>query len=677
MKPLDPRLLRYARSTRGFLVLAVLLGVVTAVLVITQARLLSDAIVSVTSEGADWSAVRDTVLALAGVFLARALVAWMAEVAAVRASARAKQDLRESALEHVLALGPAGPGAHSPGETAALITRGVDALDGYYARYLPQLVLAVIVPVAVLLTVLGQDLLTTVIIAVTLPLIPIFMALIGMYTKAQVDRQWRTLAVLSWATEIAAFRSAAAVKEELRTSALTHALALGPQGPAGTDPAGVTTLVTRGVDALDAYFARYLPQLVLAVIVPITVLLTLLGQDILSTVIVAITIPLIPLFMILIGLYTKSRVDRQWKTLAVLSGHFLDLVAGLPTLKIFGHAKSQAAAIAAVGDRYRSSTMAVLRISFLSSLALELLATLSVALVAVSVGLRLAEGQIAYGVALFVLLLAPEAYLPLRLVGQHFHAAAEGLGAAERIFTILETPLPTDGSEPMPIGPVTIEVDQLSFAYAGSSDPALAPTTFIAQPGTVTALVGLSGGGKSTLMNVLLGFLSPTSGEVRISGSALAEIGTEQWRASIGWVPQSPVLVAADLAEYPTIAQVVRLGAPEATDDDVRTALGEAGIGDEIAALPLGIETALNADGSGLSRGQQQRIAIARALVRRPRVLLLDEPSAALDTRSEDAVVAAVRDAAARGCTVIVVAHRPALVEIADQVVRVGAEVHA
>lgn len=306
-----------------------------------------------------------------------------------------------------------------------------------------------------------------------------------------------------------------------------------------------------------------------------------------------------------------------------------------------------------------------------------MLATLSVALVAVSVGLRLAEGQIAYGVALFVLLLAPEAYLPLRLVGQHFHAAAEGLGAAERIFAILETPLPASGSAPMPEGKVTLEIDQLGYTYAGSEDPALPPTSFSAQPGTITALVGLSGGGKSTLINLLLGFLSPTEGEVCVGGEPLSAISLEAWRASIGWVPQSPVLVAADLAENPTIAQVVRLGAVDATDDEVRLALNGAGIGDEIAALPLGIDTALHADGSGLSRGQQQRLAIARALIRSPRVLLLDEPSAALDAASEDAVVESVRSAAARGCTVIVVAHRPALVEVADLIVRIGTEVRA
>lgn len=551
MKPLDPRLLRYARSTRGFLALAVVVGVVTAVLVITQARLLSDAIVSVSAGGADWADVRGTVVALAAVFAARALIAWLAEVAAVRAAARAKQDLRESALEHVLALGPAGPGAQSPGETAALITRGVDALDGYYARYLPQLVLAVIVPVAVLLTVLGQDLLTTVIIAVTLPLIPVFMALIGMYTKAQVD--------------------------------------------------------------------------------------------------------------------------RQWQTLAVLSGHFLDLVSGLPTLKAFGRAKTQVEAIRAIGDRYRSTTMGVLRVSFLSSLWLELLATLSVALVAVSVGLRLAEAQITYPVALFVLLLAPEAYLPLRLVGQHFHAAAEGLGAADRVFTILETPVPTGGRAHLPAGPVAIEVSSLQVTYPDRPRPALSEASFTAEPGTVTAIVGGSGGGKSTLLSALLGFVVPTSGRITVhrgaDGRDLTDLDLEAWRARIAWVPQRTHLPAAALPATPTIAEAVALRRA-ADDDTVWRALEQAGLADEVRALPDGLATRLAADGSGLSVGQLQRLCLARALVEPADVVLLDEPTAALDPATEAAVTAAIGRLAQAGATVIVVAHRPALVEIAHQVVR-------
>lgn len=555
MRPLDPRLLRYARSTRGFIGLAIVLGVLTALLVIAQARLLADVIVRVSAEGAAWAEVRDGVLLLAAAFVARALIAWLAEVAAVRASARAKQQLRSATLEHVLALGPTGPGATDPGGTAALVTRGIDALDGYYARYLPQLVLAVIVPVAVLLTVLGQDVLSTVIIAVTLPLIPIFMALIGMYTKAQVDRQWRTL--------------------------------------------------------------------------------------------------------------------------GVLSGHFLDLVSGLPTLKAFGRAKTQVEAIRAIGDRYRSTTMGVLRVSFLSSLALEFLATISVALVAVSVGLRLAEGQIAYGVALFVLILAPEAYLPLRLVGQHFHAAAEGLGAADRVFTILETPVPGGGTATLPDGPVTLHVDRLAVTYPGRETPALADVSFTAEPGSVTAIVGGSGGGKSTLLSAVLAFLVPTSGSLSAAvggaASAVTDLDTSAWRRRIAWVPQRAHLPGRSLDERPTIADAVGLSVEDFAEDEVWVALDEAGVGDEIRALPAGLDTALAADGSGLSVGQLQRLSLARALLSDADVILLDEPTAALDPATESAVVSAIARLAQQGRTVILVAHRPSLLEVATQLVRIEA----
>jgi ATP-binding cassette, subfamily C, bacterial CydCD len=552
MKPLDPRLLRFARSTRGFIALVVVLGAVTAALVITQARLLSGIIVQVTSGDVSWDAIRTSILAVALVFLARAAIAWLTEVGAVRSSARAKEELRQSAVDQVLRLGPAGPGAHSPGETAALITRGIDALDGYYSRYLPQLVLAVIVPVAVLLTVLGQDLL--------------------------------------------------------------------------------------------------------------------------SAVIIAVTIPLIPVFMILIGMYTRSRVDRQWRTLAMLSGHFLDLVSGLPTLKIFGRAKSQSAAILAIGDRYRSTTMGVLRVSFLSSLALELLATLSVALVAVSVGLRLAEGQITYSVALFVLLLAPEAYLPLRLVGQHFHAAAEGLGAADRLFTILETPVPVGGEATLPDGPVAIEVDGLAVTYPQRPAPALAQATFTALPGTVTAVVGGSGGGKSTLLTAILGFAPASAGSIVLRAGEteidLRSADLAAWRSRVAWVPQRAHLPSAGLAETPTVAEAVRLGAPDAAEADLWQALRDAGMADDIQALPEGLETRLAADGSGFSVGQRQRLSLARALLSRADVVLMDEPTAALDTSTERAVIDAIRRLAERGTTVIVVAHRPALIEIAHQIIR-------
>ena len=543
MRPVDPRLLRYARSTRGFLVLAVVLGAVVAALVIAQARLLATAIVEVAQGRATLTTASGVLVALAAVFLARALVSWIAEAAAYRTSAKAKAELRAEAMAHVLRLGPLGP--------------------------------------------------------------------------------------------------------------------------AGRDPGAVAALVTRGVDALDAYFARYLPQLVLAVIVPLAVLATILGQDIPSAVIIAVTLPIIPVFMILIGLYTRTRVDRQWETLSRLSGHFLDLVAGLPTLKVFGRAKRQAEAIRTMGERYRSTTMGVLRITFLSSFALELLASLSVALVAVTMGVRLVEGQVTFSIALFVLILAPEAYLPIRLVGQHFHAAAEGLGAAEEVFALLEQEVPSGGAEVPPPRPA-IHLDAVSVTYPGRVDPALEPTSADLPSGALVALVGASGGGKSTLLAVLLGFISPTTGRVRLDHLDLQSVDLAAWRARLGWVPQDPHLIAP--GERPTIRDAVRLGAPEADDARVERALADAGVLTEVQLMPDGLDTSA----TELSAGQIRRVALARALLPEPEVLLLDEPTASLDGASEAAVVSALVAARDAGRTVIVVAHRPAVVDVADIVVHVG-----
>lgn len=549
MKPLDPRLLRYARSTRGFLILAVVLGAVIAALVIAQARLLSTAIVEVAQGRATLADVSGVLLALAAVFAARALLGWIAEAAAYRTSAKAK--------------------------------------------------------------------------------------------------------------------------EQLRTAALAHVLALGPQGPAGREPGAVAALVTRGVDALDSYFARYLPQLVLAVIVPVAVLVTILGQDVLSAVIIAVTLPLIPVFMILIGLYTRTRVERQWETLNRLSGHFLDLVAGLPTLKIFGRAQMQAQAIRTIGERYRTTTMGVLRITFLSSFALELLASLSVALVAVTVGVRLAEGGMTFSSALFILVLAPEAYLPIRLVGQHFHAAAEGLGAADEVFELLEQPLPTSGSwTDIPDHP-TIELDAVGLTYPGREHPALAPTSADLPSGDLIALVGPSGGGKSTLLALLLGFATPTVGSIRLRAGDhlldLADADIDLWRRRIGWVPQEPQLIVPGVPQ-PSVLAAVRLGLPDASAAQVDRALADAGVLTEVQLLPDGVQTAVDA----LSAGQRRRVAVARALVRQPSILLLDEPTAALDGASEQAVIDALVRARDAGTTVIAVAHRPALADVADVVLHVG-----
>lgn len=555
MKPVDPRLFRYAKSTRTFFFAAIGVGTLTAVVVIVQARLLSNIIVDVTAENQVLADVIFAIIALGGVFLARAALVWAAEAFAVRASGAAKTQLRQAAME-------------------AVINRGLS-------------------------------------------------------------------------------------NSNVKSS-------------------DIAIIATRGIDALDSYFARYLPQLVLAVIVPIAVTVMILTQDLLSAIIVAVTVPLIPLFMVLIGLFTRSKVDRQWQTLSSLSGHFLDLISGLPTLKIFGRAQNQVAIIKRVGDEYRSSTMGVLRISFLSSLVLELLASLSVALVAVSVGLRLAEGQIDYRVGLFVLLLAPEVYLPLRLIGQHFHAAAEGLGAADKLFSIIEQgPLVPGGTWPVPAN-FEIDVSELEVRYDHREDSdvlALHRTTFTARPGEITAIVGLSGSGKTTLLRALVGLVAPASGSINIrdlvenNRTNLAELDLYQWRAGIGWLPQDPHLFSHDLDSTPTIRSVIDLRG-QFTDAQVWDALSQAEVATEIR--PLGLDFTLNASGAGLSGGQLQRIALARALITNPKILILDEPTAALDSSSEQSIARGLQRIAAGGVMVIVVAHRPALMEIAHQIVRVG-----
>lgn len=476
-------------------------------------------------------------------------------------------------------------------------------------------------------------------------------------------------AFLAWGAEVVAVRTAGKAKAQLRQAAMDAVI---ESGTGSASPGEVAVLATRGIDALDTYFARYLPQLVLAVIVPISVIAVIFTQDILSALIVVITVPLIPIFMILIGLFTKSKVEKQWNTLSKLSSHFLDLVSGLPTLKVFGRAQAQVQVIRRVGQEYRSSTMGVLRISFLSSLALELLASLSVALVAVSIGIRLAEAQIDYRVGLFVLLLAPEVYLPLRLIGQHFHAAAEGLGAADRLFSIIEQePAVTGGSREVPF-PIIVNVKDLAVRYPGSESLALENVSFTALPGTITAIVGLSGSGKTTLLRALGGLVAPTTGSVDISGLLLTDLNMREWRKQSSWLPQSPQLFNKELSAKPSIRSVVDLRA-EFSDSQIWDALERAGVAAEIR--PLGLDFQLDAQGSGLSGGQLQRLAIARALVTEPRVLLFDEPTAALDSASELAIAQVIRNSAQSGVTVIVVAHRPALMEIADQVVRVGSEV--
>jgi ATP-binding cassette subfamily C protein CydCD len=470
-------------------------------------------------------------------------------------------------------------------------------------------------------------------------------------------------ALVSWLTELAAHRASAAVKSELRGRLLERATELGPGWLSGQRTGSLVALATRGVDALDDYFSRYLPQLGLAVVVPVAVLARIVTEDWVSAAIIVGTLPLIPVFMVLIGWATQSRMDRQWRLLSRLSGHFLDVVAGLPTLKVFGRAKAQAESIQRITGEYRQATMRTLRIAFISSFALELLSTLSVALVAVTIGMRLVHGEMDLYIGLVILVLAPEAYLPLRQVGAQYHAAAEGLAAAEEIFAVLETPVPASGTGAVPAGGVAFE--GVTVRYPGRTADAVSDVSFSVEPGETVALVGPSGAGKSTLLNALLGFVRPAEGRIRVGGVDLADVDLEQWRSRIAWVPQHPHLYAG------TIAENVRLARPDADDAAVRRALADAGALEFVDALPAGADTVLGEDGAGLSAGQRQRLALARAFLADRPVLLLDEPTAALDGETEAEVVAAVRRLAA-GRTVLLVVHRPALLAVADRVVRLA-----
>ncbi|MQS13099.1 thiol reductant ABC exporter subunit CydD [Streptomyces kaniharaensis] len=476
--------------------------------------------------------------------------------------------------------------------------------------------------------------------------------------------------LVGWLTELTAHRSVARVKSTLRRRLLDHATALGPSYLAGRRTGELATLATRGIDALDDYFARYLPQLALAVAVPVIVLLRIAGADLASAAIIAGTLPLIPLFMVLIGMATQSRMDRQWDTLARLSHHFLDVVAGLPTLKVFNRARAQAATIARITADYRRATLRTLRIAFVSSFALELLSTLSVALVAVSIGFRLVDGTLDLETGLLVLILAPEVYAPIRQVGALYHSSAEGLTAADELFRVLETPLPATGTTPAPaLAGAVVRAEGLVVRHPGRTEPALDGAALTLRPGATVALTGPSGAGKSTLLAVLLGLTAPDAGTVRITAADgrthdLAELDPKTWRRQIAWVPQHPHLFAG------TVAENLRLHRPEATDEELWTALRSAHALDFVTRL----DAPLGEDGAGLSAGQRQRLALARVLLADDRPLvLLDEPTANLDGASEAAVVDAVRALAEDPArTVLVVAHRPALLAVADERVRLA-----
>lgn len=535
MPAIDPRLIRYARSTRIFLVLSVLIGAGQAVVILAQAWLLASIITDAFLQGAGLPVLRDELILLAVTLAARAGLVWIAEVVAHHTSA--------------------------------------------------------------------------------------------------------------------------AVKSELRTKLVRHVVRLGPRWLTGERSGELTTLATRGVDALDDYFSRYLPQLVLVCFVPLLVAGRMLAADWISATIVLVTLPLIPLFMVLVGLTTKKLMARQWATLQLLAHHFLDVLSGLGTLKAFGRARAQVSTIGGLTDKQRRTTLASLRIAFLSSLVLELLATLSVALVAVSVGLRLVDGRLDLETALLVLILAPEAYLPLRLLGAHYHASAEGLGAAEQVFAVLDQEAPTSGTTIVRPGR-GIELEHVVVAGADRDAPALNDVSLSIPAGRVTGIVGPSGCGKSTVLALLLGFARPDRGRIVAGGIDLAMIDPTTWRSQVAWLSQDPVLFTG------TVADNISLGCPSAPHSRVREAARR-------ARVDVPLTQVVGERGIGLSAGQRRRIALARALLLDAPLLLLDEPTEGVDPATERDLLDTL-PAAFAGRSVVLVTHRPALLALCDRVIELA-----
>ncbi|MGB8644448.1 MAG: thiol reductant ABC exporter subunit CydD [Anaerolineae bacterium] len=474
-------------------------------------------------------------------------------------------------------------------------------------------------------------------------------------------------ALCQMGSEITASGVAIRIKSELRRFVFDHLLALGPAYAHGERTGELTATVVEGIEALDAYFSQYIPQLVIAALIPLSILLVVLPIDLLSAIILLLTAPLVPVFMLLIGNAAEGLTRRQYNLLSRLSAHFLDTLQGLTTLKALNQSQAQAKTIGQVSARYATATLNVLRVAFLSALVLEIVAAISTAIVAVEIGLRLLYGQMEFQPALLILILAPEFYLPLRSLGLRFHAAASGASAARRIFEIVNTPVPhqpptTTLQEQTAICSLQAVIRFSSVRYSYPSRAVLNGVSFEIVKGQRVALFGPSGAGKSTIINLLLRFAEATEGEILVDGVPLHTIPVDAWRAQIAWVPQSPHLL------HDTIAANIRMGRPDATSEEVQSAARAAHLDALIESLPEKYETIVGENAARLSGGQAQRLALARALLRDAPILILDEPTSNVDPETE-ALLQASTEQLMAGRTVLVIAHRLATIYRADQII--------
>ena len=468
---------------------------------------------------------------------------------------------------------------------------------------------------------------------------------------------------LIFLSEQVSFDAAAIIRQNLRNRLFSHVQLLGPLYLSRESSGDIATVIIDGVEALEAYYARYVPAMSLAGLVPLSILAFVLPLDWQSALVLMLTAPLIPFFMILIGKGAERLNQKQWKQLARMGGHFLDVIQGLTTLKLFNASRREAQVIARISDDYRQATMKVLRVAFLSALALEFFATVSIAIVAVLIGFRLLFGELDFFVGFFILLLAPEFYLPLRSLGTHYHARMDAIGAAGRMVEILHTsPTESPSTAQSLLHGKLLRVDfhEVHFSYE-EQRTALAGIEFSVRAGERVALVGPSGGGKSTVVNMLLGFIRPGKGNVRVNGLDLNRLDREQWRKRLAWVPQNPRLF------HGSIRDNVCLGLSEVPEQAIWTAARAARADGFIRHLPEGLDTLVGEGRRGLSGGEVQRLALTRAFLRDAQLVILDEPTANLDRKSERYIQLAI-DELAKHRTLIIVAHRLATVRKADRI---------
>jgi len=462
--------------------------------------------------------------------------------------------------------------------------------------------------------------------------------------------------LLAWGFEVAGRLGATGVLSQLRLELAERRLRHEPAALDGAESGEIAAIAVHGIEPLEAYFGRFLPQLVLAVVVPVAVLAWVVPVDSTSALVMLLTLPLVPVFMVLIGRHTERRTRARARALALLGTHFLDVVRGLPTLRAFNRGGAQVTSIAEASEQYRRTTMKTLRVAFLSGAVLELAATLGIALVAVTVGVRLVDGGIGFEAGLTVLLLAPELYLPLRMLGAQYHASADGLAVAGRLLELTDGPAVADAREAPAAPPdgAAVLLEDVSYAYPARAGAVLDGVDLELRPGETVALVGPSGSGKSTLASLVLGLAEPTTGRVRVNGKGVA------------WVPQRATLFTG------TVTDNIRLGDPAAGSERVAAAAQLAGADAFIRSLPDGYETVVGDGGRTLSAGERQRIAVARAFLRDAPLVVLDEPTANLDPASAEAVADAL-DRLSDGRTVLLIAHRPELARRADRIVRLEA----